>query len=732
MWQRPAKQFRGLFQRWMQRQRRVEETAVVMASCVILLRLAGWLQPIEWLMLDQFFRLRGSSDPDHRIVVVSIDERELQAIGAWPIPDRVMAHLLQTINQHEPRLVGLDIYRDLPVGDGHAELQALFEQMPNIIGIETLAEQNGAKVEGPPILIQKQQVGFNNVVVDADRIVRRSLLYWTVDGKVHTSFALKLALLYLEQEGIQPQPARNPHHLQLGPTVLPMLTPHAGGYAQADTGGYQILSNFRGPESILTVSMTEVLNGTVDPELIRDRIVLVGSTAISLKDFFRTPFRNSSSAGSPISGVELQADFTSQLLSAALEGRAPIRVLPEWVEWGWIAAWAYVGALLSWKLRSLMRSGFSVVITSTGLAGLGYITFLIGSWWVPVVPPLLASTGAAMMTLGQIFQQEEKLKKSKEFLSSVINTIPDPIFVKDSQLRWIVLNEAYCQFIGRPLDTLLERTAFDFFPTEEAQTFQQQDENVLRTGQAREHEEDFTDVRGNTYRIATKRSLHRDSAGNLFLVGVIRDITDRKRLEDELRRTASELMQSNTELRMAEGYLRQLAYHDTLTGLPNRELFRERFQQAIAWADEHQRLVALLFLDLDGFKEVNDTLGHDVGDQLLKAIARRLLGCLRGSDVVARLGGDEFTVLLPGIPNTEDAGRVADKIIKTLSQAFIFNDQSIFVTASVGISLYPEHSSTIDELIRVADNAMYQAKQLGKNGYYIHIVSPVQAQETGP
>lgn len=698
---------------------RVLITATAVAGCVIGLRLTGLLQTWELAALDQFFRLRPLEPVDERIVIVGIGESDLQRIGQWPIPDRDMAQLLRTLQTYKPRAIGLDIYRDLPVEPGHQELLQFYRILPNLIGIEQIKDKNSTGVPAPPILGDRDQVGFNNLVSDLDGKVRRGLLYWTVDGKSHQSFALSLSLAYLKSEGITPEAAASdPRYLQLGKGVFRLFEPDDGGYVRADAGGNQILANLRGPANhFRQVSMTDVLAGRVPPELMRDRIVLIGSTAVSLKDFFYTSYSGGLvNSLQPISGVELQANFISQILSAALEGRQLIQPWPDPLEYAWILIWSWVGAWCSWRLRSPERSALVILGSAGGLLGVGYGALLMG-WWLPVVPPMMALTGSAIVIIAHLAHLEEELKRSKEFLNKIINAIPDPIFVKDSQHRWIVLNQAYSRLIGYPLEELLEKSDSDFFSPEQARVFRTQDQQVFATEQEQEHEEEFTSRSGNTYQIATKRSLHKDSAGNLFLVGVIRDITERKRLEEELKRTAAELVRSNAELQQSASHLHHLANHDTLTGLPNRKLFHERFGQSLEWARSNEQLVGLLFLDLDGFKLINDTQGHDIGDLLLKAVAQRLTGCLRGSDTVSRLGGDEFTIILPAIPSPQDAARVAEKVLMVLSKPFELESYTIYVTTSVGISLYPDDGEEIDTLIKGADVAMYRAKELGKNRY---------------
>ncbi|GAB6042283.1 bifunctional diguanylate cyclase/phosphodiesterase [Endothiovibrio diazotrophicus] len=160
-----------------------------------------------------------------------------------------------------------------------------------------------------------------------------------------------------------------------------------------------------------------------------------------------------------------------------------------------------------------------------------------------------------------------------------------------------------------------------------------------------------------------------------------------------------------------------LAHHDELTGLPNRTLLLDRVEHAVAHAHRHHHLVALLFLDLDRFKAVNDSLGHETGDKLLQAVARRLTGCLREGDTVARLGGDEFTVVLEDLAHTEEAATVAEKVIDTLTAPFRIGSHELFIGTSIGIALYPQDAAAPMELLKCADTAMYQAKQRGGNLY---------------
>ncbi|WP_343731095.1 EAL domain-containing protein [Duganella sp.] len=218
-------------------------------------------------------------------------------------------------------------------------------------------------------------------------------------------------------------------------------------------------------------------------------------------------------------------------------------------------------------------------------------------------------------------------------------------------------------------------------------------------------------------------------------VWLVDDITTRReaaeavaRARDELElrvqeRTA-ELAGANAQLqgeiverRQAEARVHHMAYHDSLTGLPNRALLSDRLDRAMLAAQRTERKLAVMFIDLDRFKMINDSLGHMTGDQLLKEVASRLCRAVRASDTVARLGGDEFVVLVPGIRSADEASQVAEKIIEALSESFPLEGRNLHITPSIGISVYPDDGGDVETLMRNADGAMYHAKASGRNNY---------------
>ncbi len=195
------------------------------------------------------------------------------------------------------------------------------------------------------------------------------------------------------------------------------------------------------------------------------------------------------------------------------------------------------------------------------------------------------------------------------------------------------------------------------------------------------------------------RAVCDDNGDVLYYEGTIEDITERKKAEETIRR---------------------LAFHDALTGLPNRPLFNDRLMVAMSNADRNKKKVAVMLLDLDRFKQINDTLGHNIGDLLLKSVSKRLSDAIRKTDTVARMGGDEFLIIIPAISAIDYIETVAKKIIKAFHEPFLLEGHVLTVTTSIGISIYPDNGIDIDSLIKTADISMYEAKKAGRNNYQLY------------
>lgn len=380
------------------------------ASSVLLWRFTGLLQGMEWTLLDRFFQARPPAAIDPRIAIITIDEPDLRQIGQFPLPDRVLVQAIRTLKDYNPRAIGLDLYRDLPVEPGYQELVELFKTTPNLIGVE---KGVGNQVAPSPVLAQLGQVALADQVLDGDGKVRRALLsVRSPKTGLRLNLGLQLALLYLEAEGITSQPLVNrPHHMQLGKTVIVPFQPNSGGYVRADAGGYQILLNYHGTKKqFQRFSLSDLLANRIPSEKVRDRIVLIGSTAESINDLFQVPYSHRI-FGSPqqMAGVTIHANVTSQILSAALEGRPMLRVWPESVEWLWILLWSGVGAALSWQVKSFKSLVIAIVHIGGGLMGIAYLAFLQG-WWIPVVPPAIALVVAAIVLPIVTSRQLEKIQ----------------------------------------------------------------------------------------------------------------------------------------------------------------------------------------------------------------------------------------------------------------------------------------------------------------------------------
>lgn len=403
-------------------------TSFSMTALVILLRLTGLLQSWELAIFDQYLRLRPTQARDNRIVIVGIDALDVQSIGQAIIPDGVYAQLLAKLKTMQPRAIGLDVYRDLPVQPGHQQLEEIFKSTDNLIGIQkVIGDRRREGVDPSAILKAKGQVGANDLIADQDNRVRRALLSVpNHKGETIYSFASYLALLYLDAQGISPQIVpKTDNWWQFGETIFAPFEENDGGYLGADDGGYQVLLNYRGSsQHFETVSMRDIFEGRIDSNWGRDRIILIGFVDQSFKDVIVTPYTKNPSQR--MAGVEVHANITSQIISAALDNRPLIKVWSEPVKYLWIFFWANVGAMIAWTKRNTTLSfeRFGLVIVATiVLLGITYIAFL-QSWWIPVIPPLLALVGSVTVITGNIAVTAGKIRNTfGRYLSNEIVAI---------------------------------------------------------------------------------------------------------------------------------------------------------------------------------------------------------------------------------------------------------------------------------------------------------------------
>ncbi|TAN87942.1 MAG: CHASE2 domain-containing protein [Phormidium sp. SL48-SHIP] len=406
---------------WLQRYwRGVLQTALPIALLVNLLAGFGGLAPFERGLLDAGFRWKSVESLDERVVIVEIREEDIRELGGLPLSDQVLAETIEQIVAANPRVMGLDIYRDLPQAPGSDRLESVYANTPQLIGIEKALGE--ATVAPPRGLQEAGRVALADIVEDRDGVVRRALISATLEGQVRMTLGTRLALDYLAEEGItlERSPACEGCY-ELGQGQLRPLTPYMGGYSEVARGGYQILLNYRRgrPRSFLRLGFNAVRQGRVSPDLLRDRVVLIGTTAVSTKDFFGTPYGLGPRA---MSGVELHAQMTSQLLGAALEDRALLRVWTVAQEALWVTVWSLAAAASLWWLLGCgslsqvaqgtaglgQRLGLSLKL-SVGdriplavlvlaqvsvfwllLLGLGYGAFEKG-WFIPMISPALAT-----------------------------------------------------------------------------------------------------------------------------------------------------------------------------------------------------------------------------------------------------------------------------------------------------------------------------------------------------
>ncbi|QJB26055.1 EAL domain-containing protein [Limnospira fusiformis] len=527
------------------------------------IRTLGILQPLELESFDRIMRLNSDNIPDPRLLIVEITEADIQTYQKWPFSDEILALALAKLQEYQPRVIGFDIYRDVPQPPGHLQIVEQF-QADNIIAIKQIGTVD------PPPSISTNQVGFNDLVSDLDNTIRRNLMYVRYDGEELYSFGVKVSQKYLESLKNHPIILdAQPGLLQIDETIFPAIRSNSGGYQlpASEVGGRQILMDYHTKEIAKTITITELLQGEIDGNLVKDKVVLIGTTATSSRDLHPTPFSAAKTTHHLMPGVMIHGYMISQILKVILEGESLFWFLPMWGEVLWLWLWSFLGGILVVKFHRPLSLGLLISISTIALWTICFIVFC-QKGWIPLIPPAL---------------------------------------------------------------------------------------------------------------------------GLLFTGAIV----------------------------LAYKVIYGLSY-DILTDLPTRILLNQKIQRLSNQSKYTQ--IALLFLDLDRFRLINEGFGHAIGDQLLISTTQRMKKCLYSQTILARVGGDEFAVMMPNIQNIDQAIAMANKLQKALAAPFYLNGQQVYTTISIGIAYSNQNQDLVaHDLLRDAHTAMYRAKALGNSRYQVYI-----------
>ena len=388
-------------------------TSVVVTGVIVGLRQLGALEGFELDAYDQLVRSRPESEPSDRVLVVGISEDDIRNYNQFPITDATLATVLKKLTAYQPRAIGIDIGRDVPIGEGREDLIQVIEQNDNIVAacvMSSVTEPGTPPAPGTPL----ERVGFADMQLDQDQVIRRTALVsfppfveplpenphlcQDPDNLLY-SLPFQLALSYLETEGIEEELTTPEEFIKLDSTIFLPLEEQSGNYSYTGAFDYQIMINWSGENAIDQVNLTDVLEDNIDPNLVRDRVVLIGYTASTANDDFATPFSAAAQDRVLMPGVVLHAQVVSQILSTVLEGRPLIWYWSQGSEILWIFLWSVVGGTLAWKIRRPWILIPVAIVAGGVLYGISYTLFVQQSGWIPLVPPAI---GLALTTFSVV------------------------------------------------------------------------------------------------------------------------------------------------------------------------------------------------------------------------------------------------------------------------------------------------------------------------------------------
>jgi CHASE2 domain-containing sensor protein len=445
-------------------------TAFIITFLVSLLRLTGSLQILEWSALDWLFVRNFQKTLTPKIVIVNISEKDIQKLKQYPLNDTTLTQLLKKIKLQQPRVIGLGIFRDISVPSGsknrqenqqaYQELLELFRTTPNLFGIEKVTQDYiYSQIQPSPLLKELKQTTAADIIVDNDGIVRRGILFPVTDSSEASaipSLGLAVALDYLENEGIKPTKDSD-GWLKLKDKVFLPFQSNDGSYIHSDDNGYQILINWRRDRNYFPqVSVSDVLNNQVDPDLFRDRIVLIGTTAVSVNNIFYTPHSHQYGT-TPLGmyGIEIHAHLANYIIDTTLGNQPLLIVLSDLGEYIWLTISIGIIAFWGWSQRKYKNPLRLLAIIFSGtfvwsilIVGIAYVAFFQGLW-IPIIPSLIGVFAAALTINVCIYI--DKLQQANLNLEMQVADRTQKLAAKNNQLKSIIkkLKKTQSQLIAK-------------------------------------------------------------------------------------------------------------------------------------------------------------------------------------------------------------------------------------------------------------------------------------------
>ncbi len=635
----------------------------LLGALVAMVYLAGWFDPIERALSDLRAGLVERAATGD-LAIVAIDPVSLHALERWPWPRHYHAEAIERLLAAGAARIVYDVDFSAPSQPG--EDQALAEALARA-GPERIAL---------PVFRQLRQTPENRIEP-----------FDTAPLPLFRDHVSAVAIdLRPDSDGSVRRISRSARrHGQDLPTAAAWLDADAGGAAGAtltdETGGQILIDDSIDPSAIPQLSFIDLLSGRFDPAEIAGKRVLVGASAIELGDWISVP-RHWALPRSMVQGLAFETLRQDRALTHLS---------------GWPVALASVLAVIlagplfvraSWPRGLALLVG--LIVALVGLAT------LLQPWAAVVLDTTAAAFGLLLAFAGAMLGRTDRRARSSagsgcalpiddRVTRELVHSSFDAIVTFDPSGMVLSCNGAAERMFERPATELVGQPVTLLLPDEHHRALAA----WAQDGASRE----LSAARGDGTRLPVDVALSRMQVDARWVgIAILRDISQRKAQHAELERRA---------------------LHDALTGLPNRTLLDDRIEQAISAARRSGDTMAILLLDLDRFKEVNDTLGHLVGDRLLTMIGPRLRQPLRDADTVARLGGDEFAILLPGPIDIPAACGIAERIVEAFRDPFPVDDMALEVGISIGVALCPVHGEAAELLLQHADAAMYAAKRNG-------------------